>query len=79
MKKKGASTYSKVYKEYYVKKTMTITLEPGMNHVEINGYALLCGERTPTKAPVPTESVKLKFISTTQTKLAITNMYVEKG
>ncbi len=79
MKKMGASTYSKVYKEYYVRKTMTITLEPGMNHVEINGYALLCGERTPTKAPVATESVKLIFNNNTQTKLAITDMYIEKG
>ena len=76
---KGKGNYYRVYEAYHLDETMTITLKPGMNHVEISGYALLCGERTPTKNPVAPDSLKLSFTNYAVQKLAITNMYVEKG
>ncbi len=78
--KKGNGNYNKVYEAYHLDETLTITLEPGMNHVEISGYALLSGERSPKKEPVSPDSLKLTASDLPAgIKIAITNMYVEKG
>ena len=68
------------YEAYHLDETMTITLNPGMNYIEISGYALLSGERSPKKEPVLPESIKLTFADLSDgVEFAITNMYVEKG
>ncbi len=77
--KKGTGNYRKVYEAYHLDYQMTITLKPGMNHVEISGYALLSGERSPTKEPISPDSLKLTIDNGSGLNLAITNMYVEKG
>ena len=77
--KKGTGNYNKVYEAYHLDETMTVTLKPGMNHVEISGYALLSGERSPKKEPISPDSLKLSITIHETQKLAITNMYVEKG
>ena len=80
VKKKNAN-YKKVYEGIHLDlqtEYVTVTLEPGMNHVEINGYALVCGDSIPKGTASP-ESVKLTIVAYTTLKIAITNMYVEKG
>ena len=77
--KKGTGSYRRVYEAYHLDYQMTITLKPGMNHVEISGYALLSGERSPAKEPISPDSLKLTIDSGSGLNLAITNMYVEKG
>ncbi len=78
--KKSSGNYKKVYEGIHLdeqNEALTITLKPGMNHVEINGYALVCGDTIPKKTAAP-DSVKLT-IETSGLSLAITNLYVEKG
>ena len=78
--KKGTGNYNKVYEGYHLDadENLVITLKPGMNHVEINGYALICGDTSPKKTASP-DSVKLTAVIHETVKIAITNMYVEKG
>ncbi len=78
--KKGTGNYNKVYEGYHLDadENLVITLKPGMNHVEINGYALICGDSSPKKTASP-DSVKLTAVIHETVKIAITNMYVEKG
>ena len=80
--KKGTGNYVKVYEGIHLDlktENLTITLKPGMNHVEINGYALVCGDSIPKKTASP-DSMKLTATDLPSgIKIAITNMYVEKG
>jgi hypothetical protein len=77
--KKGNGNYNKVYEGIHLEEAVTITLKPGMNHVEINGYALVCGDSIPKKTASP-DSLKLTVSDVPSgVKLEITNMYVEKG
>jgi len=80
VKRKGSTTYASTYESFHLDKTMTITLKPGMNHIEINGYALISGERAPQKVVGIAESLQFNFTNYSSVlKLAVTNMYVEKG
>ena len=79
--KKSSGNYRKVYEGIHLdekNEALTITLKPGMNHVEINGYALVCGDTIPKKTAAP-DSVKLTIENGSGVNLAITNLYVEKG